>query len=843
MLLLLAAAMLTAPGCSCRTETPQERAARLAQEAEELAKKKAEQEQEQKGIALSLPTPMPGRRDAPSMLFKPGHWSSVAQGAKSNAEDFEGLLSQSFVDEQNDPLPTAGAPFALSFSRDIVLPKGAPKQVESVVWPPIEAGQLRMRTTLRDRKSGALVDDAPLTVQTLLDHQYHFLVLAKEASRYGFLDSLYSVNATLPDSVDFGALAPMTAPSTLDADRNYRVVAPRVDDAEFGILAPDNPLAWTSIACVVWDEVDPEALRPTQRDALVDWLHWGGVMLVNGPDSLDLLRGSFLDEFLPAESAGAREIVAADLAPLASRYGVARRSGELKVSRPWSGVRLTKRPAGAWAPGLDGLVAERRVGRGRMVVTAMQLAEPDLINWRDGVDNFYNAVLLRRPPRLFKPNRFNPSLAVVYWDGPEPLKLDPALNSRVRVFARDAAAVDGDLAASFVDEDAQVAGGFRFNAPPTTSRGVQSLAGLKTAVPPKRRGGVAAWRSDTPVANAAREALRKAAGVTVPGAGFVAAWLAAYLVLLVPMNWLFFKALGRVELAWIAAPIIALLGALVVVRQAQLDIGFVRARTEIAVIETQPEHPRAWVTRYNAFYTSLSAAYELEFDNPTAVATPFWRGPQDDRARLSGLAPVSYERLERSRLKGMTISSASTDFVMSEEVRDLGPLLRVGKSYNGVDQLENHSELRFENLVIVERRDGSRGSKGKAAKPRLDGVWIGELPPGEATPIALRPTMAGDAAPFAAQRQQARADRGADAKTLDLEPLFALALDAREFEPGERRVIASVAGPLDGLTVSPDSSQAGGAALVVMHLRYGPTPPPVNDKNAPIDVTQTNDGG
>ena len=49
-------------------------------------------------------------------------------------------------------------------------------------------------------------------------------------------------------------------------------------------------------------------------------------------------------------------------------------------------------------------------------------------------------------------------------------------------------------------------------------------------------------------------ALREAAGVEVPNAGFVVLCLATYLAALVPLNWLVFRTLGRVEWAWIAAP-------------------------------------------------------------------------------------------------------------------------------------------------------------------------------------------------------------------------------------------------------------------------------------------------
>ena len=107
--------------------------------------------------------------------------------------------------------------------------------------------------------------------------------------------------------------------------------------------------------------------------------------------------------------------------------------------------------------------------------------------------------------------------------------------------------------------------------------------------------------------------LREAAGVEVPDAGFVVLCLAAYLVALVPLNWLVFRTIGRVEWAWIAAPIIAIIGTWVIVQRARLDIGFVRSQTEIGILEQQPDHPRAHLSRYTALYTSLSTTYDFEF--------------------------------------------------------------------------------------------------------------------------------------------------------------------------------------------------------------------------------------
>ena len=79
------------------------------------------------------------------------------------------------------------------------------------------------------------------------------------------------------------------------------------------VALPDNPLTWTSIAYMLWDEVDPgDPMSPDQKKALVDWIHWGGQLIISGPDSLDLLKGSFLEPYLPATNGGPDKIAADD---------------------------------------------------------------------------------------------------------------------------------------------------------------------------------------------------------------------------------------------------------------------------------------------------------------------------------------------------------------------------------------------------------------------------------------------------------------------------------------------------------------------------------------------------
>jgi hypothetical protein len=333
--------------------------------------------------------------------------------------------------------------------------------------------------------------------------------------------------------------------------------------------------------------------------------------------------------------------------------------------------------------------------------------------------------------------------------------------------------------------------------------------------PPDQVGGIGAWNDFSATASAAREALVEAAGVEVPDTSFVVLCLAIYLVALVPLNWLVFNAIGRVEWAWIAAPIIAVAGTWAIVDRARLDIGFVRAQTEIGLLELQPDYGRGHLSRYTALYTSLSTTYDLEFESLTAVAAPFpTNRPQD--AGMASRGVCNYERYDAARLSGVFVSSNTTNMVHSEQMLSLDGAIQMGQSSRQRPQIENHSQLHLRSVAIVERTSLEKEEDG--TEPALKGIWIGELRPGESALVGNLPGIA-----------------VAKGKSL-LEPMFRLALDVNSFEPGERRLVARVDEVLPGETISPAASQVRGAVLVVAHLDYSPRPEPECDLNTSRDV-------
>lgn len=847
-LLLLALLLLQAPGCSCRTETPAEQAARLAkEEAERIALEEKKREEERLRAPLQLPPVqlLPAGEGPVSLFVKPGHWNAVVQPAKANAEDFDGTITYEIVGTSKRAGTTSSRNDRLVSRRPLVVAAQSEKTVDSLFYcPPTGKASPRLRSVITDRRSGIELQDFATPLRPLLGHQYHFVVLAKEPNRYAFLDSLYSVTARLESRIDTSEVD--GGPNRLPAAKNYRVVAVPTNDPSGEVALPDNPLAWTSIAYVLWDEVDPSTLRPAQRDALIDWINWGGQLIVSGPDSLDLLRGSFLEPFLPALSDGAREIYPKELGRLASRWSVGSNGKPLPADKPWSGIELRPTDGSKSLPGMTDLLIERRVGRGRIVVSAMQLADTRLLAWSAGVQNFYNAAILRRPPRRFVPvdeyGEPGKALAAVRWHDPKtPLQFDPRINTGVRCFVRDTYANPNDLLLRVVVEGAEEINGLFGASAPNGRR--NRVGGFVSLQPAPNTGGIAAVNDFNVATNAVREVLRESAGVSVPDAGFVIGCLAAYLFVLVPLNWGVFTAIGRVELAWVAAPLIALAGGWVVIQQARLDIGFVRSRTEVAVLELQPDTPRGLLTRFTALYTSLSTTYEMEFD-AAAVAAPFPSATRDGNNAISVPKTIAYERQEKARLKDLLVSSATTEFIRSEEMLDLAAngvpgssamgSIRINRGPSGAPRLENRTAWTLEDVTILGRPDGLQG------EPQLEGCWIGELKPSDNATVAYLPIPASTEPsdlPFNRERAEAARLRGTAADDLlDLKELIRLAVDPSRFEPGERRVVCLVSQLMPGVTIEPASSQRQGATLIVGHLDYGPLPPPKSDANGPLDV-------
>jgi len=823
---LAACAVLS--GCGgCRRE-PQD----------EAEKKRQEEEAKRPPLELGRLLTLPYESNPEFCAYKPGHWTATVLPARANKFDLLGDLETAVVNTRGESMPLVGVKYSASTSREITLAKGRAKVLRSALFVPDTGQDAFADSQIRGRRGARETFGKSHPLRQMPSYQYHFVVLARWPLTYSHLARLDCFKRP------FGLLE-----SGLDQGF-YRVHLMRGDQRP---ALPAHSLFWTSIAYLLWDDAAPGALDLDQRTALLDWLHWGGQIIVSGPESLDALADSFFTPVLPAASGGTRSIVQADLDAINRRWNLPA-SGKPPVQlaqvQPWTGVKLDLHPEARFVPGTGNLVAERRVGRGRVIVTAFDLSQPDLVKW-PGYDGFFNACLLRRPPRKFEPNGFE---VQVKWSDPRLGPFDAEQVTQLRYFTRDAGAAPKRITSN----------------PPGAPSAIQSggSAGADMAAPGElehastRGPGVSAWSDFNVAADTAREALQAAARIEIPDRMFVVWVVGIYLVILVPANWIVFRAIHRIEWAWAAAPLIALVYTGIVIRMAQLDVGFARSITEIGVVELQGDYPRAHLTRYTALYTSLATGYEVRLDDDGALVQPFPTVPSPERLNyLMGEKPerLQYRYGKGVRMRGLRVRSNSTELVHSEQMIDLAGGMELTRTPNRGWQLINHTPLTVRGAGVVRRTD--RG--------RVETAWIGTLEPDNAVVLRFDARPQTDVAGrlWGSERNRESVTTAGEMGQLRIGALIDLAVapeflrppdaqaadggsprpgnpgagrpgDPRELRPGGVRLVGWLDDALPGLAIRPAAPQTRYATVVVAHLRRGFGDDPRPDVNRPADVQE-----
>jgi hypothetical protein len=359
--------------------------------------------------------------------------------------------------------------------------------------------------------------------------------------------------------------------------------------------------------------------------------------------------------------------------------------------------------------------------------------------------------------------------------------------------------------------------------------------------------------------------------------------LAVYLLVLVPLNWLVFWTIGRVEWAWIAAPLIAIGGAAAVIRLAQLDIGFARSRTEVAILEVQGGYERAHLTRYSALYTSLSSSYTLGFEESSALAMPFTVGAPNEQMLINAqYSDVAFRRDKETALTGVQVSSNSTGMVHSEQMLPLGEnpketesLILVGDDAKGYS-VRNTTELMLRDVGVFRRVDvpGQDGEPSEYA-PRIETAYVRQLDAGNSAALRFEPLKyeppktSGEQnsqtrpppatlqsllrKPYPrvwlpqweqvpvlksgreGQQQESGEPAQADTPRVQLTRLARLAADRLRLMPGDVRLVGWTDQRLPGLRIRPDAPQNLTYTLVVAHLARGELPRVRADRNRAED--------
>ncbi|HZW31291.1 MAG TPA: hypothetical protein VFF52_11320 [Isosphaeraceae bacterium] len=744
--------------------------------------------------------------------IKANHWTTLTLEMRANDDDYEGFLQTSGVMLLTKP---GSDPYQeVLYRREARLKKEQrARLVQQVLLTRIPKEWM-----LDMVRPGALRPDASWSAAlTVLEpHQMLVLVLSKEAtnqfSAWNRMEAMIPTGAERDNSRD------------LDRLRYYRLVLPMEPDK---LPLSNHPLTWSTISHVIWDGLPPDMLSLFQQQALLDWLHWGGQLIFTGGagQAYPLYRESFLGPYLPAEATGETvSLQAADLQPLSQSYppptapltivpdgqngrasDFSQRFGRiyqppapiplatgkpvyLSVLRPAPGSSTI--PLGEASPHL--LAVERRVGRGRITMLTLNPTEPALSSW-PGLDTMIRRVVLRRPEE--------PVVGAAGFDG---FSYSPPRRNRLpgldltwyRITSRDARPEE-DAAPKKPEPPKSSAE--RFSRTTAAEEKFDEPEDVLAQLP-----GVSDWRDTMRFPTLARDLLDEASGITIPSSTFVIKVILAYLIAIVPLNWLVCRVLlNRREWAWLVVPLVALGFAIGVQRVAAYDLGFDSACDEIDLLEVQGEYPRAHLSRFASLYTSGRGSYAISYPhNPTALALPLDSGRS---IRGEDVTTSLWQSNPVPALLGLSVQPRSLSFFRAEEMATLAGSIKIeGDGSNR--RLVNDSELELRDATLVD----------------LSG-------PNQRTEHALGTIAAKTSVAIAAERSAPAAGPFAFEPGPDPNPvLHALRTtwEPREENRGELRLVAWVARTMPGQVIEPPVDRHRGFTAVIVHLRSGPPPSP-----------------
>jgi hypothetical protein len=730
-------------------------------------------------------TPLQDFTPRPSLAFpadanpqaggvKPGHWMTAAQSLRSNKNDARGeLITQASVAKQSIPTAiNAGQAYGRKSVRPIVLPKGQMRRFDSRLLTPVPASIELRRMSLGSRfvsaGRGMFFDTGRQPFNLMVGEEYFFVILTTRPQRFARLQVADWVRPYRPPE------------EFQDRSSNYRIVFPPTNDV---LPLPETMLDWTNTAVVLWDDLEANALTPQQETALADWVRFGGQLIVNGALASDAIAKTRLADVLPLRPSGNIELDPDATAELLIGCSVARDPStekQIAMVRSQAGrvsIDGTLAPGAAAIDETGKLVLQRRVGRGRVVQPRFDLTSDWMLSW-ESYNSFINSVILLRPRREYIDTGDSElaSFKQRFVDYPD-LKADAAINTGLRLTARDA----------ILKTNEEGSGG---------SQKISSLVDPLTFVDAVT--GIGGWTDASDTIGICRGILKDESGIEIPDSSLVVKSLSWYLLILVPINYLIFRLLGRLEYAWLAVPVIAIGGAIWVAREARLDIGFARSQMELAVLEMPANYPRGHLTRIVAIYNSLSSRYDVSFKTIDGAAAPI----EDQAVAADDDASVFRTSFaEGPCLSGLAVGSNKVKLIHAEQIIDIGGgIVRQG------DDLLNSTQHELLDAYVIEH--DQQGSTRVAV--------VGLCPAGSATTLRFR---------------QSPSINVPDELPMQTAQLISRLAAPAAMAKGTARLVARIDGSLDGMTISPSANQQQAQTIVVAHLQYQPLPRPRPDTN------------
>ncbi len=725
-------------------------------------------------------SPLPSGGSVASDAIKPGHWFSLRQPVRSNKDDQRGALSyySSWADGPSE-LASRGDKLApITSERPAVLPKGRTKQFDLRLLASHEPlGDSRRIATYGYFSSPSSAATPPRTDFLAMGPQeYFFTILTQRPERF----ATFQVADWVRPPIDENAITSVAS--------NYRIVFPRGK----GLLAlPDTMLDWTSTAVLFWDDVAPSELTPDQRRALLDWLYFGGRLIVNGDVAVAELAASDLGKLLPINVNGMTDLDGESAAMLIEKWSVAS-DDSIVTTAALARNQATRiavagdlRDGASVVEGTHGLIASRSIGRGTIVMSRFDLTSDWLSGWRSR-DSFFNAAILGRPARSYSFD--SNGTRQTYIGSLNSPSGAAAINTSFRLAVKDAR-LSSTVSAERDEDDV------------TPADETKSETQWDPAFRPHPVAGFGSWRDDSDLALRMQSLLKEQAGVTIPSLRFVMRSLALYLFALIPLNYLVFRLIGRLEWAWLSIPILALVGAAWIARTVSLDLGLARTQSEVALLEMQTGYARAHVTRFTSVYNSLSSSYEIRFSHRDSAAAPagIFQGSNTD------VSPVTfrYGYSDGPSIHGFTVPSNRTRVLHSEQIVELGGSINFTSA-----AISNDTKSNFTDCYLIRKTiDGT-----------VDQARLGTLDSGATAKLRWTKSLNTDIA------DTTNAMEHGNSITTPL-------VTADSIPIGTVRMVAKVVGVIPGLEIFPSMPQQNNSTFLLVDLEHLPQNRSQGDSN------------
>lgn len=823
-IVLLSFLLALVSGCrGCNSTTPQD------------PPKKTSEAKKNQRITSDRTATIPSESGVVISYVKPGHWYQANTRLTANQQDETLDISLSPVDRLGKEVPMNLGTAPIRYQRSVSLAKGQQKSVSLMYLQPdvplssfeeemdfskeTTPAQLRIQYAAKGYGTPILQESNPLRL--LYGYQFCMVTLSRDPARYSFLRALdctiWSSDTKAPDE---------------------RITPHRILDLKEDDLAtqfPSRMYAMTSMSHLLIHDGSPSLLNLEQQQAVIDWLHFGGTIVINGIDGLDRVESSFLREYSPIANTSTSTWSDEDSATINDVWTIPRVNDPSPI--PFTPLRAFPKLTGQltegsrWIETLEGLVAERMIGRGRIVLTTFSMNEPSFLRWPSYSSLVHNAIL-RMPSRtVTKPESestptapvnsnapigsstigeldFVPALDTVYSGDYQGTELNPLHSTRLRIWARD---LDSSTSFKRIKEQG--------NDPQGNFLGASSL------FPSGKKTGVGGWNSSSYVLSSAKESLAESSGITVPKIRTIVWLLLGYLIILVPINWAVFRLTGKVEYAWVMAPIIAVVGAFVVARSVQLDVGFSRSETSYGFLECHAGYDRGSLSSYLALYTSLTTNYQVLYPDDNGIVTPLPQTGEDSKARrrlsIDGY-DYSFANDQGIGLVKTPVLSNTTGLIYSEEMCNL-------QGSFDVELDNNNDKLTLVNRSGIALRDV--GIIGVHEDDNLVRSWVGDLTPNQQVDCELKrypnkdkwheewqrnPTLA---SPDQVQSYVMNPSASQEQDELYLGRILGVIANDYPLARGELIAVGWTSENLSQLTISPKTNQSKHRTLVLLHLK------------------------